>query len=46
MKKLLLATVLTATTLFGFATTVSAASQDPVNINMSLVFTQNELLTK
>ncbi|WGV98414.1 C4-dicarboxylate TRAP transporter substrate-binding protein [Vibrio sp. YMD68] len=50
MKKLLLGTVLTAATLFGYGVTGSgsamAASQDPVNINMSLVFTQNELLTK
>jgi TRAP-type C4-dicarboxylate transport system substrate-binding protein len=50
MKKLLLSTVLTATTLFGFGLAASApamaASQDPVNINMSLVFTQNELLTQ
>lgn len=43
MKKLLLGSVLTAATMFGFAATASA---DKVNINMSLVFTQNELLTQ
>ncbi|UGA56607.1 C4-dicarboxylate TRAP transporter substrate-binding protein [Vibrio sp. VB16] len=50
MKKLLLGTVLTAATLFGYGVigseTAMAASEKPVNINMSLVFTQNELLTK
>jgi tripartite ATP-independent transporter DctP family solute receptor len=45
MKKLLLGTMLTATTLFGFAVTASAAS-DSIDINMSLVFSQNELLTQ
>jgi TRAP-type C4-dicarboxylate transport system substrate-binding protein len=50
MKKLLLGTVLAATTLFGYGVTSSApalaASQDKININMSLIFSQNELLTQ
>ena len=41
MKKRLLGTLLAATTLFASQTAMAA-----VNINMSLVFTQNELLTK
>lgn len=44
MKKLLMGSVLTAATLIGFGATASAADQ--IDINMSLVFTQNELLTK
>lgn len=50
MKKRLLGTLLTVSTLLGVnmtaSTTAIAASKDPININMSLVFTQNELLTK
>ncbi|MBV7297654.1 C4-dicarboxylate TRAP transporter substrate-binding protein [Enterovibrio paralichthyis] len=44
MKKLLLGTVLSLSTLFGAASNALAA--DKVNINMSLVFQQNELLTQ
>ncbi|MBU2865228.1 C4-dicarboxylate TRAP transporter substrate-binding protein [Reinekea forsetii] len=43
MKKLLIGSVLTAATLFGVATTAAA---DKININMSLVFTENEVLTQ
>lgn len=49
MKKLLLGTVLSASTLFGFgmaSTAAIASDNDPIKINMSLVFTQNELLTQ
>ncbi|MGX9419075.1 C4-dicarboxylate TRAP transporter substrate-binding protein [Vibrio sp. RC27] len=50
MKKLLLGTVLSAATLFGMgiagSTAAIAADKDPLNINMSLIFSQNELLTQ
>ncbi|USH01524.1 C4-dicarboxylate TRAP transporter substrate-binding protein [Grimontia kaedaensis] len=44
MKKLLLGTVLSLSAIFGMASNALAA--DKVNINMSLVFQQNELLTQ